>query len=100
MFGTRLNYLVAGRDNDATTRTFTNDNKCIALTCYTLPERGERKIFTHHHLVSSKQVKGVLRCKFDSNGLATSFALGCARSIAASQKVEGTAVELLFRHLS
>ena len=92
MFGTRHDYQVAGRGNDATTRTLTNDNECIALTRHTLPERGERKIFTHHHLVSSKQIKGVLRCKFDSNGLATSFALGFARSTAASQKVEGTAV--------
>ena len=84
MFGTRQDYQVAGRGNDVTTRTITNDNECITLTRHTLPERVERKIFTHHHLVSSEQIKGVLRCKFDSNGLATFFALGCARSIAAS----------------
>ena len=45
MFGTRHDYQVAGRGNDATTRTLTNDNECIALTRHTLPERGERKIF-------------------------------------------------------
>ena len=92
MFGTRHDYQVAGRGNDATTRTLTNDNECIALTRHTLPERGETKILTHRYLVSSKQIKGVLRCKFDSNCLATSVALGFARSTAASQKVEGTAV--------
>ena len=92
MFGTRHDYQVAGRDNDAMTHTLTNDNGCIALTRHTLPERGERKIFTHHHLVSSEQIKGVLRCKFDSNGLATSLALEFARSTAAFQKVEETAV--------
>ena len=58
MLGTRHGYQVAGRGNDATTRTLTNDNECIALTCHTLPERGERKIFTHHHLVFFETDKG------------------------------------------
>ena len=92
MFGTRHDYQVVGRGNDVTTRALTNDNECITLTRHTLPEHGEGKIFTHHHLVRLKQIKSVLCCKFDSNGLTTSFAMGCARSTAASRCVEGTAV--------
>ena len=100
MFSMCHDYQIAERSNNATTRTLMYDNECLAMTRHILPEHGNRKIFTHHHPVYSRQIKGVLCCKFDSNGLTTSFAMGCARSTAASRCVEGTTVELLFRHLS